>query len=102
MALKIKKDNRSIPVTIKVSEMMGSEIHVHVLTQDDTQIVVRIPTINMTQEEKDANMPGIEVYLSFESKAMHFFNPDTERNLLAGPYAVNSKGPIELPKIPRK
>ena len=100
MALKIKKDAASIPVTIKVSEMMGSEIHVHVVTKDDSNIVVRIPTINLSPEEKAAIVPGNEVYLSFESKAMHFFNPDTERNLLAGPYAVNSKGPIELPKRP--
>ena len=100
MTLKIKKDASSIPVTIKVSEMMGSEIHVHVMTKDDSKIIVRIPTINLSPEEKDAIVPGNEVYLSFESKAMHFFNPDTERNLLAGPYAVNSKGPIELPKRP--
>ena len=28
---------------------------------------------------------------------MHFFNPENEKNLLAGPNAVNSKGPIILP-----
>ena len=77
MTLKLKKDAASIPVTIKVSEMMGSEIHVHVLTQDDTKIIVRMPTLNMTEEEKAAIIPGQEVFLSFESKAMHFFNPGT-------------------------
>ena len=40
---------------------------------------------------------GNEVYLSFEPKAMHFFNPEDEKSLLAGPNAVNSKGPIILP-----
>ena len=97
MTLKLKKDASSIPVTIKVSEMMGSEIHVHVLTQDDTKIIVRMPTLNMSEEEKAAIIPGQEVFLSFESKAMHFFNPENEKNLLAGPNAVNSKGPIILP-----
>ena len=97
MTLKLKKDAASIPVTIKVSEMMGSEIHVHVLTQDDTKIIVRMPTLNMSEEEKAAIIPGQEVFLSFESKAMHFFNPENEKNLLAGPNAVNSKGPIILP-----
>ena len=77
--------------------MMGSEIHVHVLTQDDTKIIVRMPTLNMSEEEKAAIIPGQEVFLSFESKAMHFFNPENEKNLLAGPNAVNSKGPIILP-----
>ena len=28
---------------------------------------------------------------------MHFFNPEDEKSLLAGPNAVNSKGPIILP-----
>ena len=97
MALSVKQDKTSIPVTVEVCEMMGSEIHVHVSTKDDTKIIVRIPTINMTPEEKEKILPGNEVYLSFEPKAMHFFNPEDEKNLLAGPNAVNSKGPIILP-----
>ena len=97
MTLKIKQDKVSIPVNVEVCEMMGSEIHVHVLTKDNTKIIVRMPTLNMSQEEKDALVQGNEVYLSFESKAMHFFNPEDEKSLLAGPNAVNSKGPIILP-----
>ena len=97
MTLKIKQDKVSIPVNVEVCEMMGSEIHVHVLTKDNTKIIVRMPTLNMTEEEKAALVQGNEVYLSFESKAMHFFNPEDEKSLLAGPNAVNSKGPIILP-----
>ena len=97
MALSVKQDKASIPVVVEVCEMMGSEIHVHVTTKDETKIIVRIPTINMTAEEKEKILPGNEVYLSFESKAMHFFDPEDEKNLLAGPNAVNSKGPIVLP-----
>ena len=97
MTLKVKKDAVSIPVNVEVCEMMGSEIHVHVLTKDNTKIIVRMPTINMSQEERDALVQGNEVYLSFEPKAMHFFNPEDEKSLLAGPRAVNSKGPIILP-----
>ena len=97
MALSVKQDKASIPVTVEVCEMMGSEIHVHVTTKDDTKIIVRIPTINMTAEEKEKILPGNEVFLSFEPKAMHFFDPEDEKNLLAGPNAVNSKGPIILP-----
>ena len=40
----------SIPVTIQVNEMMGSEYHLHVITEDGTKIIVRIPTINLTDE----------------------------------------------------
>ena len=42
-------------------------------------------------------VPGNVINLAFEPKAMHFFDPDSEINLLAGPEAVNSKGPIILP-----
>ena len=97
MTLKVKKDAVSIPVNVEVCEMMGSEIHVHVLTKDNTKIIVRMPTINMSQEEREALVQGNEVYLSFEPKAMHFFNPEDEKSLLAGPGAVNSKGPVILP-----
>ena len=99
MTLKIKNDKASIPVKVEVCEMMGSEIHVHVLAKDGTKIIVRVPTINLTPEEKEKIAIGNEVFLSFESKAMHFFNPENEKNLLAGPNAVNSKGPIVLPEV---
>ena len=98
MTLKISQDKTSIPVNVEVCEMMGSEIHVHVVTKDDSKIIVRMPTINMSEEEKAKLVPGSEVYLSFEPKAMHFFNPEDEKSLLAGENAVNSKGPIILPK----
>ena len=97
MTLKVKPDKVTIPVNVEVCEMMGSEIHVHVLTKDNTKIIVRMPTLNMTPEEHAALVQGNEVYLTFESKAMHFFNPEDEKSLLAGPNAVNSKGPIILP-----
>ena len=96
MSLAIKPNDRSIPVTIEVNEMMGSEYHLHVTTKDGSAIVVRIPTINLTDEEKAKFTAGNEVYLYFESKAMHFFNPENEVNLLAKEGAVNSKGPINL------
>ena len=99
MILKVKNDKASIPVKVEVCEMMGSEIHVHVLAKDGTKIIVRVPTINLTPEEKEKISIGNEVFLSFESKAMHFFNPENEKNLLAGPNAVNSKGPIILPEV---
>ena len=87
----------TIPVTIEVNEMMGSEYHLHVSSQDGTKIIVRIPTINLTDKEREEMVTGHVINLAFEPKAMHFFDPDSEINLLAGPEAVNSKGPIILP-----
>lgn len=70
------------PVTILVNEMMGSEYHLHVATEDGTKLVVRIPTINLTDEEKAYMVSGNVINVTFEGKAMHFFDIETEYNLL--------------------
>jgi len=73
----------SIPVTIEVNEMMGSEFHLHVVTEDGTKIIVRIPTINLSEKERSNMVAGSKVNLTFEGKAMHFFDEESEINLLA-------------------
>ena len=70
------------PVTILVNEMMGSEYHLHVATEDGTKLVVRIPTINLTDEERAYMVSGNVINVTFEGKAMHFFDIETEYNLL--------------------
>ena len=77
-----KGDTNSIPVEILVNEMMGSEYHLHVQTEDGTQLVVRIPTINLSEEERSSMVMGSKINVVFEGKAMHFFDPENERNLL--------------------
>ena len=62
--------------------MKGSEIHLHVYTEDDTRVIVRVPTINLDTEERESLVYGKKLWLSFESKAMHFFDPETQENLL--------------------
>ena len=74
--------NNAIPVEILVNEMMGSEYHLHVQTEDGTQLVVRIPTINLSEEERAKMVMGNKISITFEGKAMHFFDPENERNLL--------------------
>lgn len=87
-----KKGENAIPVEILVNEMMGSEYHLHVQTEDGTQFVVRIPTINLSDEERATMVMGQKINITFEGKAMHFFDPENERNLLVdeiyGPDAV--------------
>ncbi len=70
------------PVTILVNEMMGSEYHLHVQTEDGTKLVVRIPTINLSEEERAKMVSGTVINVTFEGKAMHFFDIETEYNLL--------------------
>ena len=72
----------SFPVTIEVNEMMGSEYHLHVVTEDGTKLVVRIPTINLSEEEREKMVMGEKINIVFEGKAMHFFSTVNEWNLL--------------------
>ena len=72
----------TIPCTLEVKEMMGSELHLHVFTEDGTRWIVRVPTIDLSQEQRDNLVAGATLYITFEGKAMHFFDPETEKNLI--------------------
>ena len=68
--------------TMLVNEMMGSELHLHVRVEDDTKMIVRTPTVNLSLEEKKQLRKNHEVHLSFPGKVMYFFDPENEKNLL--------------------
>ena len=72
----------AIPSTLQVNEMMGSELHLHVLTEDGTPLIVRVQTIDLTPQQRESLVSGAKLYLHFNGKIMHFFNTDTEENLL--------------------
>jgi len=78
----LSSDGKGIPCTLEVNEMMGSELHLHVYTEDGTHLIVRVPTIDLTPEERASLVYGKKLYVSFEGKVMHFFDPETECNLL--------------------
>ena len=63
--------------------MMGSELHLHVATENGTKLIVRVPTVNLTLEQKNKLVAGQTLYVSFEGKVMHFFDIETENSLLA-------------------
>ncbi|MBQ5977121.1 MAG: sn-glycerol-3-phosphate ABC transporter ATP-binding protein UgpC [Oscillospiraceae bacterium] len=75
-------DPGAIPVTLEVNEMMGSELHLHVFTEDGTRVIVRIPTIDLAPGEREKLVAGYKMYITFQGKVMHFFNAETEKNLL--------------------
>ena len=77
-----KEGDNAIPCTLEVNEMMGSELHLHVYTEDGSRIVVRVPTIDLTPEERAGLEAGKKVWITFEGKVMHFFDPETTENLL--------------------
>ena len=77
-----KSNPSAIPCKIQVNEMMGSELHLHVLVEGGDKLIVRIPTISLTAEQRENLTYGSTIYITFEGKVMHFFDPSTERNLL--------------------
>ena len=72
----------AIPCTVEVNEMMGSELHLHVVTEDGTRLIVRVPTIDLEGNERENMVNGHKLYITFRGKVMHFFDPETEENLL--------------------
>ena len=79
-----KGSESAIPCTLEVNEMMGSELHLHVYTEDGTRLIVRVPTINLTLEQRAELVYGKKLYITFEGKVMHFFGKDSGLNLIYG------------------
>ena len=77
-----KNSPAAIPCKIVVNEMMGSELHLHVVEENGDKLIVRIPTVKLDDEERNALVYGATIYVTFESKVMHFFDTETEKNLL--------------------
>ena len=69
---------------VLVNEMMGSELHLHVSTEDGTKIIARTPTLELSHEDRKQLKNGYPVQLIFPAKALYFFDPATEKNLIYG------------------
>ena len=76
------KGENAIETKLIVSEMMGSEVHLHVRTNDGTDMIVRVPTIQLSHEQRANLHAGATLYITFEDKVMYFFDPETQENLL--------------------
>ena len=74
--------DNAIEATILVNEMMGSELHLHVTTDGANKIILRLPTIDLTDEQRASLVYGNKLYFTFASKVMHLFDPQTEQSLL--------------------
>lgn len=77
-----KNNPAAIPCNIVVNEMMGSELHLHVTTESGDKLIVRIPTVSLEDDQRQELVRGKTIYVTFEGKVMHFFDAESERNLL--------------------
>ena len=90
----------AIKTAVQVNEMMGSELHLHVTTNNDDKLIVRTPTVDLTAEQRANLKPGENMYITFPGKVMHFFDPATEQNLLYTD--VLNTNPITFEEAPVK
>ncbi len=67
---------------ILVNEMMGSELHLHVTTSGEDKIILRLPTIDLTEEQRAGLVYGNKLHFTFSAKVVHLFDPETEESLL--------------------
>ena len=79
-----EKAEGAIECTIDVNEMMGSELHLHLSSANDDKIIVRLPTVDLTKEQRNSLAYGSRMYITFPAKVMHLFDPETERSLING------------------
>ncbi len=82
VTLTTKDDPAAIKCTIKVNEMMGSELHLHVVEDNGDKLIVRIPTVTLDDEQRKEIVYGKTIYITFEGKVMHFFDVNGDKNLL--------------------
>ena len=75
-------DSAAIPCTIRVNEMMGSELHLHVVEENGDKLIVRIPTVILEDEQRKQMTYGKKLHITFEGKVMHFFDVESGVNLL--------------------
>ena len=80
--LRIGGGANAIEGTLRVNEMMGSELHLHVNLNDGTQVILRIPTLDLTEEQRAGLTYGSKLWFTFPEKVTHLFDPETEESLL--------------------
>ena len=83
MTLAADNDPSAIPCKIRVNEMMGSELHLHVVEDNGDKLIVRVPTVSLEDEQRSQMVYDNTIHVTFEGKVMHFFDPETQMNLLA-------------------
>ena len=72
----------AIRAAVDVSEMMGSELHLHV-NVDGRDAIIRVPTVELPRELSGGIGRCTEIHFKFPSAMVHLFSKkDDERNLI--------------------
>ena len=72
----------AMKATITVSEMMGSEVNIH-MDFLSTDAVVRVPTISLPEELRLGMMKEKEIFFAMPADLIHVFDAETEISVCA-------------------
>ena len=80
-------DTGAVAAKVEVSEMMGSELHLHAVVDGTSEatgkeVVLRIPTTELPAAYQGSIPYGTEIRFGFPGGLLHLFNKETEQNLL--------------------
>ncbi len=73
--------SNSIRATIKVTEMMGSEIHIHAECSDGKKIILRVQIADMTDEEQVALLKRTSISFVVRERTINLFDIEDGRNI---------------------
>ena len=82
-SVKFGDTHNTIESTITVNEMMGSELHLHVITEAGDQVILRLPTVDLDEQTRASLVSGSKLNFNFPGKVMHLFDPETGESLLS-------------------
>ena len=77
----VDNGSNSLRAKILVSEMMGSEYHLHVLFNNE-QFVIRVPILGLSPENIQAIENNGEISFLLSNESLHLFNKETGNSLL--------------------
>ena len=77
----VKSGDTCVKANVEISEMMGSEAHVHVKV-DGKDVIIRVQTLGLDNETADAIANGGEIAFTFKPEVMHLFDKETGVSLL--------------------
>ena len=75
----VLNDTGEFSGTVDISEMLGSNIHLHV-TSLNTEMIIAAQTMNLMRPSKNF-VHGKEIHYSLDGGYIHLFSKETEKNL---------------------
>ncbi len=81
MSIATHDETGAVHAVVDVSEMMGSEMHIH-LNVEGQDVVVRVPTVDLDEKFRGGIGYCTEIDFKFPAALIHLFSKEDERNLI--------------------